>query len=177
MPPFRRNLGVLCLIFVALAITSGAQWRHIASANYTPEPASALAGDMLAAHNEVRARAGVLPLRWSDRLAVYAQDWARHLVQEGQFHHRSHPVYGENLFEIAGPRATPSEVVGTWAAEARDYNYRDNACRGGAMCGHYTQLVWNDTREVGCAIARDAATEVWVCNYDPPGNWVGERPY
>jgi pathogenesis-related protein 1 len=30
---------------------------------------------------------------------------------------------------------------------------------------------------VGCGVARSGRTEVWVCNYDPPGNYVGERPY
>jgi hypothetical protein len=38
-------------------------------------------------------------------------------------------------------------------------------------------LVWNNTREVGCAVASEPGREVWVCNYDPPGNWIGERPY
>lgn len=117
----------------------------------------------------------VPPLQWSDHLAAYAQDWADRLLRDGQFHHRPHPVFGENLFEINGPRATPAEVVDIWASEARDYNYHSNTCRG--MCGHYTQLIWANTREVGCAAARDSIREVWVCNYDPPGNWVGERPY
>jgi pathogenesis-related protein 1 len=131
--------------------------------------------DMLAAHNAIRAQVDVPLLRWSDRLAAHAQEWADQLLREQQFHHRPKPIYGENLFAINGPRALASEVVSTWAAEARDYNYRSNTCHG--MCGHYTQLIWSDTREVGCAVARDAITEVWVCNYDPPGNWVGERPY
>ena len=130
---------------------------------------------MLAAHNGIRARVDVPPLRWSDRLARYAQQWADHLLHEQQFYHRPHPVYGENLFEINGPRATPSDVIGVWASEADNFSYSANACRG--VCGHYTQMVWSGTHEVGCAVARDAVTEVWVCNYDPPGNWVGERPY
>lgn len=120
-------------------------------------------------------RVEVQPLRWSDRLAARAQEWASHLVQERQFYHRPHPTFGENLFEISGGRASPAEVVGDWASEARDYSYRANTCRG--MCGHYTQLVWNSTREVGCAVASEPGREVWVCNYDPPGNWIGERPY
>jgi PadR family transcriptional regulator len=49
------------------------------------------------------------------------------------------------------------------------------SCRG--VCGHYTQIVWSNTREVGCGVARDSNREVWVCNYNPPGNWIGERPY
>jgi pathogenesis-related protein 1 len=170
----RRNVVVLCLIFVALTL-GGAEWRHTSSTNHIPEPASDLPRDMLAAHNEIRARVDVPPLRWSDRLAAHAQEWADRLLHEQQFYHRPKPIYGENLFEINGPRALPSEVVGIWASEARDYNYRANTCHG--VCGHYTQLIWGDTREMGCAVARDAIAEVWVCNYDPPGNWLGERPY
>ena len=134
-----------------------------------------LARDMLAPHNMVRARAGIPPLAWSDRLAARAQDWADTLLAQNRFDHRPNSNYGENLFEITGTRALPGDVVGVWAAEARDYSYSTNTCRG--MCGHYTQLIWSDTREVGCAAARDSAREVWVCNYDPPGNWIGERPY
>ncbi|HEX5227519.1 MAG TPA: CAP domain-containing protein [Bryobacteraceae bacterium] len=165
----------MCLIFVAFTLICGAEWHHTSITNHIPEPAAALPGDILAAHNAVRERLDLTPLRWSDHLTAYAQEWANQLLHEGQFHHRSHPKYGENLFEIDGPRATPANVVDIWAAEERDYSYRTNTCRG--MCGHYTQLIWSTTREVGCAVARDANREVWVCNYDPPGNWLGERPY
>ena len=134
-----------------------------------------LPGDMLTAHNEIRSRMDLPPLRWSDRLAAHAQEWADRLLRERSFHHRSHPVFGENLFEITGGRATSKFVVGDWASESHDYDYGSNTCR--AVCGHYTQVIWSNTREVGCAIARDASREVWVCNYNPPGNWIGERPY
>ena len=62
-----------------------------------------------------------------------------------------------------------------WAAEARNYDYGSNKCS--RVCGYYTQIVWGDAREVGCAVARGGGREVWVCEYDPPGNWVGKRPY
>jgi uncharacterized protein YkwD len=166
----------MCCIFVALAAATGAQWRRVSDRGLEQVPS--LAHEMLAAHNDVRASVHVPSLRWSDRLAARAQDWATHLVQEQQFYHRPHSVFGENLFEITGGHASAAEVVGDWASEARDYSYRANSCHG--VCGHYTQLVWSGTREVGCAVARDAGREnrdVWVCNYDPPGNWVGERPY
>ena len=40
-----------------------------------------------------------------------------------------------------------------------------------------TQFVWCKTHAVGCAVATDPRREVWVCNYDPPGNVIGYRPY
>jgi len=137
--------------------------------------AASISREMLTAHNAVRARVNVPPLAWSDRLAVVAQQWASRLLRERQFYHRPHSQFGENLFEISGARSTPAGVVAGWASEARDFNYRANTCRG--ACGHYTQLVWASTREVGCGVARLKDREVWVCNYDPPGNWVGQRPY
>src|SRR3984957_8841113 len=134
-----------------------------------------LARDMLAPHNMVRARAGIPPLAWSDRLAARAQDWADTLLAQNRFDHRPNSNYGENLFEIRGGAASPAQVVRDWAEEARDYDYRSNTCRG--VCGHYTQIVWGKTHDVGCAVATDSRREVWVCNYDPPGNIIGYRPY
>ncbi len=136
---------------------------------------SPLAPDFLAAHNNVRASVRVAPLKWSDRLAAVAQDWAEALLLRKQLLHRPGNQYGENIFDIRGAPASPQQVVDTWASEAADYDYASNKCR--KVCGHYTQIVWGDTKELGCAVTRDARREVWVCNYNPPGNYIGKRPY
>lgn len=154
-------------LLIVLAGSGSAQWHHFGEGS--------LAREMLTAHNGVRARVGTAPLAWSERLAARAGDWADTLIARGQFSHRPNSSYGENLFEIRGARATSSQVVEAWAEEARDYDYRSNRCR--EVCGHYTQVVWGDTQEVGCAVARGGAREVWVCDYDPPGNWARKRPY
>lgn len=166
----RHTPWLLCV----LAGICGAQWRHFGSEK--PAAQVTLAREILAAHNAVRSRAGVIsPLAWSDHLAALAQDWADHLLAHRQFGHRPNSNYGENLFAITGAATTPAQVVDTWAAESRNYDYSTNRCRG--VCGHYTQIVWSGTREVGCAVARGAGREVWVCDYDPPGNLAGTRPY
>jgi pathogenesis-related protein 1 len=139
------------------------------------QPRAAADREILAAHNAVRADSGVAPLLWSDELAGYAREWAERLVRRNEFRHRPGGPFGENLFEIRGASTTGARVVREWASEARDYDLRRNRCRG--VCGHYTQIVWEATQRVGCAVARRARREVWVCNYDPPGNVVGERPY
>jgi uncharacterized protein YkwD len=159
---------------IILAGTGKAQWRHFGEGPSAPAPSS-LSRDMLARHNVVRARVQMPPLAWSDRLAARSQDWAETLLARKQFIHRPNSNYGENLFEITGATASPAQVVDAWAGESRNYNYTSNRCRG--VCGHYTQIVWGDTKEVGCAVARRGRREVWVCYYDPPGNWVGRRPY
>jgi len=137
---------------------------------------SSIARDMLAAHNAVRAKVNVKPLVWSGNLARTAQEWANQLLEHNQFYHPKKSPYGQNLYEMRGARATPAKVVEAWASEAPHYNYQKNRCEGGE-CGHYTQIVWSGTRELGCAAARNASREVWVCDYNPPGNYIGQRPY
>jgi pathogenesis-related protein 1 len=133
------------------------------------------AEEMLEAHNSVRTDLKLPLLVWSDKIAAVAQEWAETLLSRGQFLHRPNSSHGENLFEIDGGRTLPERVVGDWAAEARDYDYHMNACAG--ICGHYTQLVWRTTRQIGCGVAHDARREIWVCDYDPPGNVIGKKPY
>lgn len=139
-----------------------------------------LAG-ITAAHNRVRARLDLPPLEWSDALARYARTWADKLQRRGcRLQHRpgSGPDkqrHGENLFSSTGQASTPGDVVDAWAAEVKDYNPRTNRCKG--VCGHYTQIVWRTSTKVGCAMATCGDTEVWVCNYDPPGNFLGQKPY
>jgi pathogenesis-related protein 1 len=136
---------------------------------------SDLAREMLAAHNAARAKVQVKPLAWSADLARRAQEWANKLLEGNQLSHQKKVSYGQNLYETRGGRASAAKVVETWAAEASEYDYEKNRCRG--QCGHYTQVVWSGTREIGCAVARNASREVWVCDYNPPGNYVGRRPY
>jgi uncharacterized protein YkwD len=130
---------------------------------------------MLAAHNALRATVKIPPLTWSDKLAARAQEWAVTLLARGEFIHRPKSPYGENLYDITGAPASPERVVDAWASESRDYDYATNKCR--KVCGHYTQMVWSTTKEVGCGVARNSRREVWVCNYDPPGNYIGKRPF
>lgn len=130
---------------------------------------------LTAAHNAVRAKVGVPPLRWSRALARYAQSWADRLAAKGcDLQHRRSDEYGENLFWSSHPMDAQA-VVDEWASEATGYDHRRNACKG--TCGHYTQMVWSSSRSLGCGLATCGTAEVWVCNYDPPGNVVGRKPY
>ena len=134
------------------------------------------ARDLLGAHNRVRASVGVPPLTWSAKLEAAAKQWADSLLASGQFTHRKQSDYGENLYDVRGARATAAQVAEMWAGEARNYDAASNTCRGGATCGHYTQMIWRTTKEVGCAVAGNPRREVWVCYYSPPGNWEGQSP-
>ncbi len=150
------------------------------------------ANAMLAAHNTWRDKVGSGKLHYSQQLAQSAQDWANELQKHhacNMQHSQPDGKYGENLYWASALRwssgkrevtqVTPGMVVASWAGERADYDHASNSCKTGKVCGHYTQLVWKDTREVGCAMAvcDDSKNQVWVCRYQPAGNWVGQKPY
>ncbi|NEQ50844.1 MAG: hypothetical protein F6K11_12035 [Leptolyngbya sp. SIO3F4] len=144
---------------------------------------------MLSTHNNLRQQVGVDDLSWSTELATSAQEWADTLIAENQFSHspasqRQNDQIGENLtgystFGSGTALQTPTQAAQGWINEAQHYNYETNRCASGQICGHYTQMIWADTTEVGCAVARteNKKREVWVCHYAPGGNIVGQRPY
>lgn len=171
---FKRSLRFCRL---SLMLTAGLACAHAQNLNEQPahNASSGLAREMLAAHNAVRAGVKVPPLQWSEHLAAVAQQWANTLLARRQFIHNLDSPYGENLFDVSGAAATPAVAFKFWASESRNYDYATNTCRG--LCGHYTQIVWRDTKSVGCAVARGGGREVWMCAYDPAGNWLGQRPY
>lgn len=116
-------------------------------------------------------------LAWSSTLAATAQAWA-----DGcKFSHSGGP-YGENIYATSGT-STPTDVVGSWVSEKSKYNYANNSCSG--TCGHYTQVVWAASLNLGCGVKNctqnspfgSSSWQFWVCNYDPPGNFIGQKPY
>ncbi|RMG67922.1 MAG: hypothetical protein D6722_12455, partial [Bacteroidetes bacterium] len=116
-------------------------------------------------------------LSWSSGLAAYAQEWADQLAQKGcDFAHRPDSPYGENLWWGSGGATWPAaEIVDDWASERKAYRGQRISARNYMRFGHYTQMIWARTTEVGCAISHceDGALIV-VCNYDPAGNTLGE---
>ncbi|KAI3434320.1 SCP domain-containing protein [Psidium guajava] len=135
----------------------------------------------LFAHNLVRAYKWELPLMWDFELERYARWWAGQRKSDCKAEH-SFPEdgfkLGENIYWGSGSSWSPSDAVGAWAAEEKYYTYATNTCEKGQVCGHYTQIVWKATRRIGCArVVCDDGDVFMTCNYDPVGNYVGERPY
>ena len=147
-------------------------------------------------HNRERATVGVQPLVWSDKLTADAKPWAEHLVKlnegkpidkltQNNLVHATGTGQGENLsFRSAwgsgpvSPPSTESLVQGRYSwVEEKSWT---------PMGGHYTQMVWKNTKEVGCATAtsngrtsggQSGLTVYLVCRYSPPGNMAGEKPF
>ena len=98
------------------------------------------------------------------QLAADAQAWADHLSTTGEFAHSPSFAAGKGEYgeAIAGlSNTTDSGIIDgqmRWAAEKDNPGYHgepfypDPKFTNGAP-GHYTQMVWRNTTEVGCATA------------------------
>lgn len=177
-----------CFAALLGLVALGCSPKRLAPAAAPGEPPE-FAG-MLAAHQRWRSEVSVGPLTWSDAAARLAQSWADTLVKENcALRHNPDPertaAYGENIYRAGDIflykdyLATPDKVVDAWGSEKPWYDAKTGECSApsGDTCGHYTQVVWRDTFSVGCGRARCEKLEVWVCNYSPRGNWVGQKPY
>lgn len=141
--------------------------------------------EMVAAHNRWRAQVGVPDIAYSEKLAASAQEWADHLKDSNACNMaHSGGNIGENIYLARAwsgrPHdVSPRDVVDAWAGrEKNNYHYESNSCSPGAVCGHYTQVVWKNTTSVGCAKSLcNSNDQMWVCQYSPPGNYVGQKPY
>lgn len=127
--------------------------------------------------NEARADVGVPPLVWDESVAAHARRWARVRVADCELVH-SNSRYGENLAKGSNPRYSLADAARLWLDERDDYDRPSNACVNDRECLHYTQLVWRTSTRVGAAGARCGNGWTFVvANFDPPGNWLGRRPY
>lgn len=136
-------------------------------------------------HNDARADVGVAALQWSDALAADAAKWALNLAKQDRMYHSDNEQrsgQGENLYMTT---ATDREESGknasqAWYDEIQLYTYSPigSGQNNFSAIGHYTQMVWESTTQVGMALAvsKSGATYV-VARYSPAGNYIGETPY
>lgn len=139
---------------------------------------------MLKDHNDARRAVGQSPLRWNAQLAADAARYARTLARTRIFQHskgqRGATPQGENLWMGSIGRFSYREMVGSWVDERRWFRRaampRVSTTGRWADVGHYTQIVWHSTTDVGCAMADNGRDEYLVCRYSPPGNVYGRDP-
>jgi len=139
---------------------------------------------VLAAHNRERDMLGIPALRWDPALAASARKWADQLAATGRFEHApENPATpeGENLWEGTKGYFGLEAMVDAWVREKRHFRqglFPNNSTTGRVEdVGHYTQLVWRRTGQVGCALAEGRDDQVLVCRYSEAGNYLGERPF
>ncbi|XP_072198163.1 GLIPR1-like protein 2 [Excalfactoria chinensis] len=126
-------------------------------------------------------------MTWDAALARTARAWANKCIFDHNMYlnlkYYAHPYFtsiGENLWIGSHQIFDVKDAIKAWYDEVRSYNYSLETCS--KVCGHYTQIVWDDSYKLGCAVVfckevggiRNAAN--FVCNYAPSGNFQ-RRPY
>ena len=131
--------------------------------------------DALNAHNRYRRTHHVDPLKLNKDLCRIAESYARKLASMGCLQHSENSykgvTLGENLYYGYGSDVTGAEVSKDWYGEIKNYNYKGDWSSG---TGHFTQIVWKDTKEVGFGKYKDRRGQTYVvANYYPAGNVIG----
>ncbi|XP_040077218.1 Golgi-associated plant pathogenesis-related protein 1-like [Ixodes scapularis] len=133
--------------------------------------------ECLKIHNNYRNRHQSPPMVLDEKINLWAQDWAEDNADRDIMEHRSNNPYGENLY-MFGPSPAPQgpnpqDVVSAWYDEIEYYDFNYGGFSGAT--GHFTQVVWKNSTKLGCGWARSYSDNIYVvCNYDPPGNYMGK---
>ncbi|KAJ6260085.1 hypothetical protein Dda_5731 [Drechslerella dactyloides] len=126
-----------------------------------------LINSMLDFHNRARARHGAAPLVWNKNLAFAAARSAQQCI----FAHTPNNPYGENV--AGGTYTNPAYYAWLWYIEENKYNYNNPGFT--YSTGHFTQLVWKSSMQIGCAWVRRCPGQLpfmLFCEYAAPGNVI-----
>ena len=139
--------------------------------------------------SKMPAASNMRKLTWNDTLATVAQRWA----DQCSFDHdtgsarqtEEFPNVGQNIYVYMSSKDKPGcpskKGVGKWYDEVNLYTGTGENFVFDHATGHFTQLVWADTDEVGCGWAKwvDGTwhKKVVVCNYGTAGNVEGTAMY
>ena len=135
--------------------------------------------DILAAHNRYRAEVNVTPLAWSDNLSSQAQKCADYnaanSLPSGRQKHCRTPGFGQNIaLSTTSLHLSLIQMVDAWGSEKKNFlngRYPSVSATGSPdAVSHYTQMIWQNTSEVGCGKASANGYEILVCDYSPQGN-------
>lgn len=124
--------------------------------------------------NKYRILHGANNVIYSNRLGEYAQNWSDYLVLNNKFEHSPYP-FGENIAMIGVSSKTNEsmimQAIDLWYSEVKNYDYSNPVFK--SATGHFTQVVWNSTREIGVGISKGNYMLI-VMEFNPPGNYNGQ---
>ncbi|VDL79275.1 unnamed protein product [Nippostrongylus brasiliensis] len=98
------------------------------------------------------------------------------------------PGLGENIYQVQGMKKSFEESANAssqaWFDEIKDPGMpKDNVLTLAVFnrpkqIGHYTQMVWQKSFRLGCAVVDCGNTRYFtVCQYGPAGNFIGKKLY
>ncbi|KAM4607585.1 Golgi-associated plant pathogenesis-related protein 1 isoform 2-T2 [Polymixia lowei] len=124
--------------------------------------------EFLDTHNAYREKHSAPAMTYCSELNTIAQKWADHLLDINSLEHSS-TKDGENIyFSSSTEKPTGKEAVDSWYSEIKDYSW--NSPGFGGDTGHFTQVVWKESTQLGLGMATDGQRVFVVGQYKPAGN-------
>ena len=130
---------------------------------------------LLAEHNRLRKKHASPAMKWSPAAAAKAEVWAKHLAGSGTLQHGNHEGMGQNLAYKMGQDLTAQDVASMWYGEISDYNFSNPGFK--SSTGHFTQMVWASSLQIGAAKSVRGNQSYVVANYFPPGNITNDGQF
>ena len=126
-------------------------------------------------HNDYRACHNAGPLLPNCELMEISQSYAEKMPSD-----HSHATFhgewmGENLYWIWNGKPTGFDPVDAWYNEIKDYDFETYSSKNGNKVGHFTQLIWKDSKELGVGFYCNSNKCCVVANYYPGGNILNEQ--
>ncbi|XP_075893877.1 serotriflin-like [Nelusetta ayraudi] len=126
----------------------------------------------------------MLEMKWNSQAAVKAQKWASHCSKKPAHSPQSSRTIGttpcgENIY-YGSSKVPWSFAIMRWYNEVKDYSYDLRRSFNNKVVGHYTQVVWHNSNEIGCGMAHCPKSKYkyhYVCQYCPAGNYRMMPPY
>ncbi|XP_030641177.1 cysteine-rich venom protein [Chanos chanos] len=171
------------MLVLIMCILSLAQMSTTCSVPELCPTQASIQQEILDVHNNFRrsvvpTASNMLKMNWSVAAAESAQKWVDNCnMTHGPPSTRMIGTYecGENLFKGSSP-VSWTTVITAWHSEVTNYKYAYGSINGKAI-GHYTQVVWYSSYEVGCGVAQCGSSYFYACHYYRAGNFRGVPPY
>lgn len=139
------------------------------------DPKMSFTMECLKVHNECRQKHGCPPLKLNKDICRISQLWADVLIRRSVPQQSNNTDYGEHIFSCESKNlnftVSAREVVEKWYSEIKDHVFGEEP--EDLKTGHFSQVIWKKTRELGVGFAKSKGRVVVVTNYYPPGNYVG----
>ncbi|EGG21131.1 hypothetical protein DFA_01006 [Cavenderia fasciculata] len=167
-------------ILLVIALMSGG-----AFANFSSDDQSSIVSGM----NTLRTRvspASQVPIQnlvWNNDLASNALGLATLCGSQYMSDAGASGVYSESV-QTFDSDPNGEMLINAFSIGKEGYNYDDNLCYDNVDCAAYTNMLWEQSSQVGCAKV-DCGSNTsggslrWrvVCNWNPAGSFAGVKPY
>uniref|UniRef100_A0A915KDR4 SCP domain-containing protein n=1 Tax=Romanomermis culicivorax TaxID=13658 RepID=A0A915KDR4_ROMCU len=125
-------------------------------------------------HNQIRSKYGVPALVYDEKLAEFAKNYLESTGLCNMQHNTdtcgfsSDGPVGENIAVVSG-MSSPNVglLVNAWIGEQRFYRGGNMPFSGIKGMGHFTQMIWHDTKSVGCGLLKCGNQAELICDYFP----------